>query len=61
MNSDPLSDADDRDGKASVMSIKGVNTHFWALFFTAAVSVQVLRISATVRVWQKSPCGSPPS
>ena len=41
--------------------ISAANTHFWALFLTAWVSVQPVQTSVAVRVWQKSPRGSPPS
>ncbi len=63
MNSLPLSESMPRigNGTSSVMSIRAANTHCCALFFTAWVSVQPRRMSVTVRVWAKSPRGSPPS
>jgi len=41
------------------MSINAANTHFWALFFTAAVSVQATRMSVTVRVLTEITRGIP--
>ena len=63
MNSLPLSESMPTigNGNAAVISTKAANTHFCALFLTARVSVQPLKTSVTVRVWQKSPRGSPPS
>jgi hypothetical protein len=40
-------------------STRSANTHFWALFRTAFVSVQPVKTSVTVRVWANSPRGSP--
>ena len=63
MNSLPLSDSRPRigNGNAPRNSTRASNTHFWALFRTAFVSVQPVKTSATVKVWANSPRGSPPS
>src|SRR5665647_2661037 len=48
-------------GNAPRRSTRAANTHFWALFRTALVSVQPVKTSVAVRVWANSPRGSPPS